>query len=295
MADPALSVVVCTLDRAELLRGCLDALEAEQAEDGSVEVIVVDNGSTDETPAVVGAHAGIRYVLEPWRGLARARNTGLAAARGALVAFVDDDARPDAGWAGALLIAHDRWPTAVALGGPVRLEWGAPRPAWLVAELAGWFSAIDHGPDARLLAPHEQLVGTNMAVARERALAIGGFATELGRVGASLASEEELHLLRRLRSDGAVAWAPGAAVRHLVPADRMTRRWLLRRAWAQGRSDTVAARLDGVPAPRDRRSAVRAATRGWRTAAREIRGAEVPSGQVVRELVRRARRVAQVV
>ncbi|MGQ0830930.1 MAG: glycosyltransferase family 2 protein [Microthrixaceae bacterium] len=289
-----LSVVVCTLDRAELLDGCLRAVLADRPRDGSVEVVVVDNGSTDDTPAVVASHDGVRYVIEPRRGLARARNAGLAAAAAGMVAFLDDDARSMPGWTAALLHARERWPTAVAIGGPVVLEWGAPRPAWLVPALTRWFSAVDHGPAARLLDPNEQPVGANLTVARDPALAVGGFAPELGRMGASLASEEEVDLLRRLRATGGeVAWEPAAAVRHLVPPERMTRRWIVRRAWAQGRSDRTAARLAGELSRRDVRLALRALVRGWPSAVRMIRSAEVRSGAITQEVVRRARRLAR--
>jgi glycosyltransferase involved in cell wall biosynthesis len=294
MDGPSLSVVICTLDRAALLDGCLDAVAAACPEDGTVEVIVVDNGSTDHTAAVIAEHRGVERVVEPIRGLARARNAGLSAARGDVVAFLDDDARPEPGWATALLDARGRWPEAVALGGPVRLEWCEPPPRWLVPSLARWFSAVDHGPSPRLLRPDEHLVGANLAVARVRAIGIGGFAPELGRVGSSLASEEEVDLLRRLcAGGGVVGWVPDAAVRHVVPAARMTRRWLLRRALAQGRCDTIAARLRGDHAGRDVRLATRALARGWRRTLREVRAADVPSGAVVRDLLRRARRLGQ--
>jgi hypothetical protein len=254
----------------------------------------VDNGSTDATPAVVASHDGVRYVFEPRRGLARARNAGLAAAAAGMVAVLDDDARPAPGWSGALLHASERWSSAVAIGGPVVLEWGAVRPRWLVPALTRWFSAVDHGPTQRLLEPHEHPVGANLAVARDPAMAVGGFAPELGRVGTSLASEEEVDLLRRLRATGGeVAWEPAAAVRHLVPPERMTRRWILRRAWAQGRSDTTAARLAGTPSRRDGRLALHALVRGWPTAVRTIRAAEVSSGAITQEIVRRARRLAR--
>ena len=70
MADPVLSVVICTLDRAELLRGCLAAVMDDVPSDGSVEVLVVDNGSTDHTRAVVAsfAHAAEEGDRDP-RGL----------------------------------------------------------------------------------------------------------------------------------------------------------------------------------------------------------------------------------
>jgi glycosyltransferase involved in cell wall biosynthesis len=289
MDGPSLSVVICTLDRAELLRGCLDALAGEVPANGTVEVIVVDNGSTDHTPAVAAAHPFAALVHEPVRGLARARNRGLAASHGDVVAYLDDDARTVPGWAAALLDARRTWPEAAVFGGPVRLEWAAARPRWLIPSLEPWFSAVDHGRTTRPLAEQEHLVGANLAVVRERAAAVGGFATTLGRVGPSLASNEELDLVRRLRAaGGGVVWVPGAAVRHLVGRERMTRRWLLRRGWAQGRSDRVAAALEGAAPGVDVRSAVGALARGWRHAARRVRR-DVASGAVVHELVRRAR------
>lgn len=294
MSDIKLSVVVCTLDRASLLEGCLEALIAERPNDGSVEIIVVDNGSSDRTPAVVAACPAVAHIVEPERGLAHARNTGLEVSSAELVAFVDDDARPEPGWAAGVLAARSRWPSGAALGGPVLLEWGGARPSWVVPDLHRWFSAIDHGPVARLLGPDEALVGANMAVARDQALAVGAFAPELGRMGASLLSGEEVDLLRRLReAGGEIGWEPAAAVRHLVLPERMTRRWLLRRAWAQGRTDSAAARLGGGAVPRGARPALRALARGWPTAAREIRAADSPSGAAMREMTRRARRLAQ--
>ena len=98
---PDASVVIATRNRAGLLRGCLERLSAQSAA-GRFEVVVVDNGSTDETPAVVvaAAHAGLAvrgiHVAEPNRG--KARNAGIAACSGAAILFCDDDTLPPRGW-----------------------------------------------------------------------------------------------------------------------------------------------------------------------------------------------------
>jgi len=290
---PVLSVVVCTRDRAGLLGDCLASVRQQVAE-GPVEVLVVDNGSTDDTAAVVEAAPGVRYVAEPLTGLSRARNTGLEAARAPLVAYVDDDARAEPGWAQALVDSARRWPPAAAFAGPVTLAWSGPRPRWLVPELERWFSAVDHGDRPRLLSPSEWPVGANLALRRDAVLAAGGFSVDLGRIGGSLGSEEEVELVRRLRAAGGeVAWAPLAAVRHLVPPERATRRWLLRRSWAQGRSDAVAARLrDDVPPSRARQLAG-VLGRGWPGAARRVAGANPRGGELMREMVSRSRRLAR--
>ena len=166
MAAASLSVVVCTRDRARVLQGCLDRLARHRLEGFGFEVIVVDNGSTDGTAQLLAAAGDVQVLVEPVAGLSRARNRGLEAATGDLVAFLDDDARPEAGWAQALAIARDRFPTATAFGGPVALEWPGARPVWLGPGIERWYSAIDHGPDARLLDPDERPVGANLAVLR---------------------------------------------------------------------------------------------------------------------------------
>jgi glycosyltransferase involved in cell wall biosynthesis len=292
---PELTVVVCTRNRAELLFDCLDSVVSDRSPGVCLEVVVVDNGSTDDTAAVVAARPSVRYVVEPVAGLSRARNAGLAAATGALVAFLDDDARPDRGWASAIVDAGRRWPEASAFGGPVRLEWIGRRPYWLVPELERWFSAIDHGPTARLLQSGEYPVGANLVVRRDEALAVGGFSLELGRVDGSLISEEETELLQRLV--GPIGWAPDAGVRHLVAGGRTRCRWLLRRAWAQGRSEAISARLQGEARTAGSRARSRdvagAVARYWPTTVRNVWGADRRGGELLRDLVDRGRRIGR--
>jgi glucosyl-dolichyl phosphate glucuronosyltransferase len=282
-----LSVVICTRNRRELLGACLQAVAREQRASGEFEVVVVDNGSTDDTAELLASAPSVITRSEPVVGLSRARNTGLAAATGTVVAFLDDDAQPEPGWADALADAPTRFPGATAFGGPVELTWPAPRPAWLGAPLERWYSAIDLGPTPRLLEPHERPVGTNLAVVREAALAVGGFATGL--------SEEDVQLVTRLlAAGGAVGWVPGARVRHLVGAARMHRRWLLRRAWAQGRSDAIVERLEGrADASAERRDAARALVGGWRHAAETVRDAPVRQTALLADVVRRTRVVGR--
>jgi glycosyltransferase involved in cell wall biosynthesis len=97
----ALSVIVCTRNRAQSLRTTLDSLVRQDPPGGDWEIVVVDNGSTDETPEVVGAFAphGVRYTVESEPGLGRARNAGIAIARGSLLAFTDDDIIVHSDWA----------------------------------------------------------------------------------------------------------------------------------------------------------------------------------------------------
>jgi glycosyltransferase involved in cell wall biosynthesis len=103
-ASPLLSVVLCTFNRADRVAHTLGAVLAQEGVD--VEVVVVDDGSTDATPATLAEMAGrdprVRPVHQANAGLSAARNTGLAAATGAWVVFLDDDDVPDPGWLAAL-------------------------------------------------------------------------------------------------------------------------------------------------------------------------------------------------
>ena len=108
------SIVICTRLRPADLAACLAAIEAERV--AGREIVVVDNGPDAETEAVVRAAEGVRYIVEPIRGLNNARNTGLRAATGDVVVYVDDDVRPEPGWVDALLRRFDRPEVGVVCG-----------------------------------------------------------------------------------------------------------------------------------------------------------------------------------
>jgi hypothetical protein len=214
-----------------------------------VEIVVVDNGSTDGTAAVATAWCAAdpdrrRLVSEPVPGLSRARNRGVAAARGEVVLFIDDDAHAPRGWVAAHLAAYARDDRVVAVGGPVALRWPEGRPPWLAPRLDHWFSALDHGDESRPFPPPHGPYGTNMSVRRSALVAstapaaAGPFEERLGRRGRSLVSGEEGDLFERLwAAGGHIAYEPAALVMHAVTPDRLRRRWVLRRGWAQGRTN----------------------------------------------------------
>lgn len=116
--EPDVSVVVATRDRAEPLRVLLDALAAQTLARERFEVIVADDGSRDETPELLARSGIVDRSLRHHdsRGPAAARNAGWRAARARLVAFTDDDCRPEPGWLEAGLRAHRAAPGAVVQG-----------------------------------------------------------------------------------------------------------------------------------------------------------------------------------
>jgi len=232
---PVLSVVICTLNRAEFLKGALQSLACQAAPRGSFEVIVVDNGSTDGTPAAVGSLAAVldvRYVREERTGLSHARNAGLRQARGAYVAYLDDDARARPHWVEAILAAVAREEPDV-LGGPVLPLAMEEKPAWFPLESQAWAA----GRERRELGAGEYVRGEGFAVKKSVAEALGGFRAELGMIGTTMGYGEETELqcrIRWLKPGARIVYCPDAVVEHLVRIEKMTLRWQLRRCTRQG-------------------------------------------------------------
>jgi hypothetical protein len=192
-----------------------------------------------------------------------------------------------------MLAACDRTPAA-AVAGRVRLAWPGAAPRWLVPELEGLFSGLDLGDAPRLLEPNEWPFAVNMSVRRDVAQAVGGFTPRLGRVGHDLISNEEIDFCVRLRRGGwTIAYEPRATVFHVVPPERVSASFVLRRSFAQGRSDARLHRrllTDGSSGFDGRigRAVARTSVLGWRGCARRLAASSNRRGQVVYEAARRA-------
>jgi GT2 family glycosyltransferase len=212
---PRISVVVCTLNGGATIGETLDAIERLEYPD--VEPIVVDDGSTDATAEIVAAHPEVRLIRTPNRGLSAARNTGLRAATGELVAYLDDDAYPDPHWLDYVALAL-RDDTHAGVGGP-----NLPVPEdGLVAESV---ANAPGGPVHVLLSDTvaEHIPGCNMAFRRDRLEAIGGFDEQFRVAG------DDVDVCWRLQARGwTLGFHPAAVVWH-------HRRGSVRRFWRQQR------------------------------------------------------------
>lgn len=201
------------------------------------ELLVVDNNSADSTRGAVEAFVAatrmrVRYLFEPRQGLSHARNTGIAGARGAIVAFTDDDVRPAPDWVGAVAAAFRGSDTDI-LGGRILPDWQHPPPPWLAARpfLRGPLAILEHPHPRRVLEARgvPNVWGANMAFRREVFERVGLFDPRWGVSGKKLYRGEEAELLRRALAAGFRAfYDPGVAVRHRIPAARMRRRYICR-------------------------------------------------------------------
>jgi glycosyltransferase involved in cell wall biosynthesis len=246
---PLISVVVCTLNRAERLR---KALESVASQEGDFEIVVVDNGSTDQTADVVHevSSPGVRYLVEPVLGLCHARNRGWRAARGRYVAYLDDDAVALPGWIRAIEEAFVAHPNAGVTGGRVEPLWEGARPQWLSDGIALGLSLVDWSERPKILRDlrAEWLVGTNMVIPLRILEETGGFHPALDRRGRRLLASGDVFLQKQIMHRGYdCLYYPAIAVQHAVPISRLTRSWFRRRYYWQGVSDIVMDRIEHSP------------------------------------------------
>ena len=197
---PRVSVVVCTYNGEYTLTDCLEGLAELRYPD--FEVIVVDDGSTDAT-AVIAAERDVTLISTENRGLSSARNTGMRAGTGEIVAYIDDDARPDPHWL-AYLVAAFRSGPEVGMGGPNIAPPGDGPIADCVAAAPG-------GPIHVLLSDRraEHIPGCNSAFRREALEAVGGFDRRFRAAG------DDVDLCWRLQERGwSIGFSPSAMVWH---------------------------------------------------------------------------------
>ncbi|MCU1460279.1 MAG: glycosyltransferase family 2 protein, partial [Acidimicrobiales bacterium] len=180
----------------------------------------------------------VRVVVEPAPGATAARRRGLAEASGDVVAFLDDDVVPRPDWL-ARLIEPILAGRADGTAGTVLLDPDVARPGWLDEDaIGGYLTKYQPGDEERPLRPGEWLVTANAAFLSGRLRDADPFDDRLGpRRGTPLVNDDVVLLRRFVAAGGRVHLAPEAVVVHELPPERLRVAYLLRRAWAQGRSD----------------------------------------------------------
>jgi len=224
-AAPSVSVVVCTRDRPALLQTCLRRLGQQQYP--RFEVVVVDNAaSTDAVRTLVDSLAGgpvrFRYHAEPRPGLSWARNAGITAATGDIVAFLDDDDEPDQHWLGRIALGFTR-------GSDVGCVAGMILPATLDTAAEDLFERLGghrmgrgfipeiftrSGPQSPLFPLPPFGTGANMAFRKQVLARIGGFDVALGAGTLTRACEDTLAFSLTLLAGYEIAYEPSALMWH---------------------------------------------------------------------------------
>lgn len=209
-----------------------------------MEIIVVDDGSVDDTRSVA-ERGGAKVVTQEPAGLNAGRNRGAEEASGEVLAFLDDDILADRLWAREMTQTFLR-NGCDAAGGRVVLAFESDPPRWLHPRMYRWLSGLDLGDHTGPMPENEEPYGVNCAVTREAFARLNGFRAGLDREGDSLLSGGDAEFFARVRSSGGAIWYAGRAeVTHRVPSQRLTKEWMLRRAWWGGVSDIRMAGISG--------------------------------------------------
>lgn len=220
-----LSVVVCTHDRSDDLSRCLAALAQLRT---PVEIVVVDSASARPIPP----RADVRVVRLEEPGLSKARNAGLAATTGELVAFVDDDAMVEPDWAERIVAAFSDG-GVMCVGGSCIPAFATEPPRWLTPRLLQYVGITRFRGRHEVHARRDYPFGANVCFRREAL--VDGFPETLGRTGNALLSGEEVAVIDGiLERGGRVLVDDGAVVRHTVSAERCRSSYFWRRLWWQG-------------------------------------------------------------
>jgi GT2 family glycosyltransferase len=258
-SSSSVAICIATYRRPELLRDLLSALAQltfTKTSTPAIEVIVVDNDSSRSAkPAcqLPDFPWTIRYICEPNRGIARARNSAIAAARSpAFLAFIDDDEVPHANWLDELLWTQSQFQADV-VSGPVLPAYTADVPQWI--RNGGFFRRpVFRTGDV------VKLSSTNNALVRSSVLAtVPGFDEQFNLTGA-----EDSHFFLRIRESGfKMIFSSAAVVYEPITEQRANLSWLLRRGYQAGNSWAL---CEGHVKPQD------SAARGFKGIAHMFRG-----------------------
>lgn len=218
------TVCICTWNRSHSLDRALRSVGELRIPSGlRWETLVVDNGSDDDTAAVLSRHAGrlpLRVVHEPLPGVGNARVRGLAAARGRLIAWTDDDVEVDPGWLASIVNASVRYTDAAFWGGRIDVCFESPPPEWVVRAwpvVASVYGERRLGDKpVEILELRQYPFGANFAT-RAEVLRRHPFDAALGRCRDRYVGGEETSAIQAMLLNGHRGWwLPDAKVVHWI-------------------------------------------------------------------------------
>lgn len=234
-----LTVLFATRNRASLLKEVLAAYSQLHSPAGGWKLVVVDNGSTDQTAHVLESFQSrlpVQSRTEKQHGKNFALNAGLSLIEGDLTVFTDDDTFPHPDWLVQMRKAVDTQTEYAMFGGAIQPRWQAAPPAWIAwVNQSAAYTLTDSSRCEGPVEPQE-IYGPNMAVRTSLFQTGMKFDTAIGPRGASYAMGSETEVLLRLGRQGHKAWyVPSAVVEHFIREEQLKKDWVWKRAVRFGR------------------------------------------------------------
>ncbi|MFN5417566.1 MAG: glycosyltransferase family 2 protein [Flavobacteriia bacterium] len=247
------SIVIPTVNREKLLIQTLVSVVQMDADFSSFEVLVIDNGSTDNTKLQVelfieqNSSVKIRYVFEEIPGLLSARHRGLFEAKGDVLAYIDDDVVLSKNWLKSIIqVLHDK-PEISILTGPCLPLYEENPPAWLDyfwtkdenGQHCGWLSLLDFGRIEKEINPMF-VWGLNFIIRKKALIELKGFNPDnVPSYMQEFQGDGETGLaLKAIKNNLLAFYHPGVLVQHVVPKARISKSYFSQRAFYQGVADS---------------------------------------------------------
>ena len=249
------SIIIPTCNRSSQLNKTLFSLVELKTDRSLFEIIVVDNGSTDNTKEIVDKYierngsTTIKYFYDDIPGLLTGRHRGAKESKGEILTFIDDDVQVSSTWLDTIIKGMSTKPEIAFLTGPNLPLYEEYPPKWLsyfwseckYGNLCGWLSLMDFGNEAKEINPNF-VWGLNFTIRKNVFEKLGGFHPDnIPKAYQHFQGDGETGLTAKALIKGYKAYYhPGAMLYHQVTSDRMTIEYFKKRAFYQGVCDSFA-------------------------------------------------------
>ena len=243
----AISVVICTYNRAVYLPAALESLYDQQINKDCYEVIVVNNNSSDNTESVcnnfIAAHtdAHFIYLNEPTQGASFARNAGAVIAQSPLLCFMDDDAIAHPNYLSLIIDFFKTHANAGGLGGRIIPKYIPSEPVWMSHFVSSLVGNFNYSKEICVFSPNKYPLESNMIIKKDDFDLVNGFNTALPGVKGTLRiGGEGKEFFLKLKALGKIIYYhPEIIVDHVVETQKLTPEYMYRVASGIGRGEKV--------------------------------------------------------
>ena len=243
--SPLVSVIISTYNREKYLNNYLKNILKQDYH--NFEVLIIDQSSNTSKKFIKYINSLkniVRYYKASFTNLSLARNMGIKNAKGDIVVFIDDDALAEKKWLSEIVRTF-KITGAHAVGGKIDPLWQNKKPDWIKNNMLWVFSILDYADQITDFVWPACPIGTNMAIQKDVFTKLGMFNKNICHQGSKLLYNDEVEFINKLFINKfKIIYTPLAIVKHIIPSNKITKKYLLKRYFYQGVSDRQLANLN---------------------------------------------------